>query len=217
MMTSLFSSFDPQTNINQMNWFMILTPTILLPMTYWMKKSRLNMTMKMTENIIINEMKNITNKKEMLIMSMSIFIMILTINLMGLFPYVFTPTSHICLSMSLALPIWMMMMIYGWMKFTNKMFIHLLPMGTPTMIMPMMIIIETMGNIIRPIALSVRLTANMIAGHLLMTLLGDMNNINLIYIILPMQMLLMMFESAISTIQAYVFCTLMTLYSSEIP
>nr|WOW99013.1 ATP synthase F0 subunit 6 [Dictyopharidae sp. 1 WQW-2023a] len=217
MMTSLFSSFDPTTNLNQMNWLMILTPVILLPMSYWMKKSRLNMMMKFMENTIINEMKNITNKKEMMIMSMSIFTMILTINLMGLFPYVFTPTSHICVSMSMALPIWMMMMIYGWMNFTNKMFTHLLPVGTPTMIMPMMIIIETMGNIIRPVALSVRLTANMIAGHLLMTLLGDMNNINLIYIILPMQMLLMTFESAISTIQAYVFCTLMTLYSSEIP
>uniref|UniRef100_A0AAU8BU55 ATP synthase subunit a n=1 Tax=Tenguna medogensis TaxID=3229002 RepID=A0AAU8BU55_9HEMI len=217
MMTSLFSSFDPMTKINQMNWVTIISPMTLLPMSYWMKKSRMSMLMKMTEKLIINEMKNITNKKEMMIMSMSIFTTILIINLMGLFPYIFTPTSHICVSTSLALPIWMMMMIYGWMNFTNKMFTHLLPVGTPSLIMPMMIMIETMGNIIRPIALSVRLTANMIAGHLLMTLLGEMNEIKMMTIILPIQIMLMMFESAISMIQAYVFCTLMTLYSSEIP
>uniref|UniRef100_A0AAU8G8K6 ATP synthase subunit a n=1 Tax=Metaurus sp. 1 YLZ-2024a TaxID=3230283 RepID=A0AAU8G8K6_9HEMI len=217
MMTSLFMSFDPMTSTMQMNWIMILTPLIITPKPFWIKKSRMTMMFKMIEKKMISEMKNITNKKEMLIMSTSFFFTILMMNMMGLFPYIFTPTSHLCISMSMAMPIWMTMMLYGWINFTNKMFMHLLPTGTPTPIMPMMIIIETTGNIIRPISLSVRLTANMIAGHLLMTLLGDINQIKTIMMIMPMQITLTMFESAISMIQAYVFCTLMTLYSSEIP
>nr|YP_010381622.1 ATP synthase F0 subunit 6 [Symplanella brevicephala]UDL71997.1 ATP synthase F0 subunit 6 [Symplanella brevicephala] len=217
MMTSLFSSFDPSSKIFQFNWIMMLSPTLILPMNFWMKKSRWLMMKKKMKNKIYKEFLNSTKHKEMMYLSISIMIMIMTNNFMGLFPYIFTSTSHISLCLSLSLPMWLMMMIYGWKNFTNSMFMHLLPTGTPTMIMPMMILIETTGNLIRPISLSVRLTANMIAGHLLMTLLGNMNSIKIIMIIFPIQMMLILFESAISIIQAYVFSTLITLYSSEIP
>nr|YP_010990569.1 ATP synthase F0 subunit 6 [Kodaianella bicinctifrons]WOW98883.1 ATP synthase F0 subunit 6 [Kodaianella bicinctifrons] len=217
MMTSLFSSFDPSSKILQMNWMMLFSTMIIMPMNFWMKKSRWNMLIKKMEEKIMEEMKNNSHHKEMMILSMSMFMLILTNNILGLVPYTFTSTSHMCISMTLALPMWLSLMIYGWMKFSNYMFKHLLPSGTPTMIMPMMIIIEITGNIIRPVSLSVRLTANMIAGHLLMTLLGNINSINMILMIFPMQIMLMMFESAISIIQAYVFSTLITLYSSDIP
>nr|WOW99091.1 ATP synthase F0 subunit 6 [Paravarcia sp.] len=216
MMTSLFSSFDPMSSIKQMNWMMMLSTMTIMPMNFWMKKSRWNMIKKKMEMKLTMEMNNSTNHKEMLIMSTSIFMLILINNMMGLFPYTFTSTSHIVMSMSMALPMWMMLMIYGWTKFTNNMFKHLVPTGTPTPIMPMMVIIETVGNIIRPISLSVRLTANMIAGHLMMTLLGNMNEMKMMFLTMPTQTMLMMFESSISIIQAYVFSILMTLYSSEI-
>nr|YP_011014853.1 ATP synthase F0 subunit 6 [Gergithus yunnanensis]WQB38534.1 ATP synthase F0 subunit 6 [Gergithus yunnanensis] len=216
MMTSLFSSFDPNSLNMQMNWMMLILPTMMLPMNFWMKKSRWMMLKKNILNSMNKEMKNNTNHKEMILLSMSLFLTIMMNNLMGLLPYTFTPTSHMSVSTSLALPLWMTFMIYGWTKFMNKMFLHLLPSGTPKLIMPMMIMIETTGNLIRPISLSVRLTANMIAGHLLMTLLGNMNE-SLIMLTLPAKMMLMSFETAISMIQAYVFATLITLYSSEIP
>nr|UAT98517.1 ATP synthase F0 subunit 6 [Dichoptera sp. WW-2021a] len=217
MMTNLFSSFDPMSSINQMNMMITTSVFIIMPMQFWLKKSRWNSMMKMLEKKMMMEMSLITHHKEILILSMSMFTFILINNTMGLFPYIFTSTSHLVISMSMAIPMWMSMMIYGWTKFTNSMFLHLLPKGTPTAISPMMILIETTGNIIRPISLSVRLTANMIAGHLLMTLLGEINSIKTICIILPIQIMLTMFETAISMIQAYVFSTLMTLYSSEIP
>nr|YP_010990647.1 ATP synthase F0 subunit 6 [Klapperibrachys cremeri]WOW99078.1 ATP synthase F0 subunit 6 [Klapperibrachys cremeri] len=217
MMTSLFSSFDPTSPILQMNWMLMMTTTIILPMNFWMKKSRWNMMKKKMEKKLTKEFNNLTQHKEMIMLTMSLFMIIMLNNIMSLFPYTFTPTSHISMSMSMALPMWMMMMIYGWTKFTNSMFTHLLPMGTPSSIMPMMILIETTGNLIRPISLSVRLTANMIAGHLLMTLLGNLNNPKLMPMTFIMQMMMMMFELAVSIIQAYVFATLMTLYSSEIP
>nr|AZZ89105.1 ATP synthase F0 subunit 6 [Paracatonidia sp. SX-2018] len=217
MMTSLFSTFDPSSFKMQMNWIMMTSTLMIMPLNFWMSKSRWIKTKKIIENKIISEFKSITTHKEILIMTKSMFVMILVINIMGLFPYTFTPTSHISLTLSMALPMWMMMMIYGWTKFTNNMFMHMLPMGTPYPIMPMMIIIETTGNIIRPISLSVRLMANMLAGHLLMTLLGNLNELNMMILTFPIKMMLMSFETAISIIQAYVFSTLITLYSSEIP
>uniref|UniRef100_UPI0030FF3351 ATP synthase F0 subunit 6 n=1 Tax=Salurnis marginella TaxID=1453305 RepID=UPI0030FF3351 len=217
MMTSLFSSFDPSSKMIQMNWMMMISPAIILPMNFWMKNSRATILKKIIEKKISMEMWNNTSHKEMVMLTMSMFFMIMINNMMGLFPYTFTPTSHPSISMSLALPTWLMLMIYGWTNFFNKMLIHLLPTGTPGPIMPMMIVIETTGNLIRPMSLSIRLTANMIAGHLLMTLLGNMNETKNMVFIMPMQMMLMMFETAISTIQAYVFATLLSLYSSEIP
>nr|YP_011014814.1 ATP synthase F0 subunit 6 [Gergithoides gibbosus]WQB38495.1 ATP synthase F0 subunit 6 [Gergithoides gibbosus] len=216
MMTSLFSSFDPMSKFIQMNWMFMLTPMILLPMNFWMKNSRWNKTKNMLENKISEEMKNNTKHNEMIMLSSSLLTMILINNMVGLLPYTFTPTSHLSVSLTITLPMWLTLMIYGWTKFTNKMFLHLLPSGTPSPIMPMMILIETTGNLIRPISLSVRLTANMIAGHLLMTLLGDMNE-SLFMLTLPMKMFMMTFETAISLIQSYVFATLISLYSSEIP
>nr|UAT98569.1 ATP synthase F0 subunit 6 [Penthicodes caja] len=217
MMTSLFSTFDPTTKIFQMNWIIMMTPMIILPNWFWMKKSRWNILMKLMEKKLNSEFKTMTHHKEILILTISMFIFIMMMNLMGLFPYIFTATSHLTVSMSIALPSWMMMMLYGWTKFTNEMFKHLLPKGTPTPISPMMILIETTGSLIRPISLSVRLTANMIAGHLLMTLLGNTCSTKTILMIMPMQIMLTAFESAISLIQAYVMSTLLTLYSSEIP
>nr|QWV61020.1 ATP synthase F0 subunit 6 [Metcalfa pruinosa] len=217
MMTSLFASFDPTSKIMQMNWLMMTSTMIILPMNFWIMNSRWTMMKKILTKKMSLEMFNNTNNKEMIMLTTSIFMIIMINNLMGLFPYNFTATSHPSVSVSLALPTWLMMMIYGWTKFTKSMFIHLLPTGTPMPIMPMMIIIETTGNIIRPISLSVRLTANMIAGHLMMTLLGNMNEMSKMMVVLPTQMMLMSFESSISIIQAYVFSTLISLYSSEIP
>nr|AZZ89066.1 ATP synthase F0 subunit 6 [Plectoderini sp. SX-2018] len=217
MMTSLFSPFDPMALKFQTNWISMIMLSIILPKKYWMNSSSWMKMEKMTENKVSKELLNITHHKEMIMLSMTTFIIISTNNMMGLFPYIFTTTSHLVTSMSMALPMWMMLMMYGWLNHTNSMFMHLLPTGTPYPIMPMMIMIETTGNIIRPISLSVRLTANMIAGHLLMTLLGNMNDLNSTFLTFPIKMILISFESAISIIQAYVFSTLITLYSSEIP
>nr|QPN49688.1 ATP synthase F0 subunit 6 [Lycorma delicatula] len=217
MMTSLFSTFDPMTKLLQSNWIIMMMTTMILPKWYWTKKSRMNMIMKMMEKKLMNEFKLMTHQKEILIMVMSIFMFIMISNMMGLIPYVFTSTSHLVVSMSIALPMWIMITIYSWKNFTNEMFKHMLPKGTPSAISPMMIMIETTGNLIRPISLAVRLTANMIAGHLLMTLLGNTSSIKMLVFIMPIQMTLTAFETAISMIQAYVFATLVTLYSSEVP
>lgn len=96
---------------------------------------------------------------------------------------------------------------------------HLVPLGTPTVLIPFMVLIETISNVIRPGTLAVRLAANMIAGHLLLVLLGNQGVVVSSYILgvlLFVQILLLTLERAVAVIQAYVFAVLSTLYSSEV-
>jgi F-type H+-transporting ATPase subunit a len=96
---------------------------------------------------------------------------------------------------------------------------HLVPQGTPPALMPFMVCIETISNIIRPGTLAVRLAANIIAGHLLITLLGNQgpsaSQITLALLLIT-QLLLLTLETAVAVIQSYVFAILRTLYSSEV-
>nr|YP_010852734.1 ATP synthase F0 subunit 6 [Philagra albinotata]WGL39474.1 ATP synthase F0 subunit 6 [Philagra albinotata] len=221
MMTNLFSVFDPSTGTLSLNWFSTLIGLFLIPMSYWYLPSRFSFFIMYIIMKIYMEIKVLMNLnyKGNSILFISLFLFILFNNIMGLLPYIFTSSSHLVFTLSLALPLWLMLMIYGWLMNTNKMFYHLIPLGTPKILMPFMVCIETISNLIRPGSLSVRLTANMIAGHLLMTLLGNMTlNLSsyLLMFMLIIQILLMMFEMAVSIIQSYVFTVLMTLYSSEI-
>lgn len=99
------------------------------------------------------------------------------------------------------------------------MFAHLVPQNTPAVLIPFIVLIETIRNVIRPLTLAVRLMANMVAGHLLITLLGNqtasVGGLLLISLLLT-QTLLLALESAVSIIQAYVFAVLSTLYAREI-
>nr|UEP16623.1 ATP synthase F0 subunit 6 [Megalotomus costalis] len=221
MMTNLFSTFDPSTSLMlSLNWISTITCFILIPLTYWMLPNRLNTLMNLIIMKLNNEFKMILgpNSKGMSLIMISLFMFIFINNIMGLLPYIFTSSSHLIFTLTMALPLWLTLMIYGWLNYTNNMFAHLIPAGTPALLMPFMVMIETISNLIRPGSLAVRLTANMIAGHLLMSLLGN-NSTNATFIlplIVTIQIALMMFESAVSLIQAYVFSVLSTLYSSEI-
>nr|AWN56290.1 ATP synthase F0 subunit 6 [Mahanarva spectabilis] len=218
-MTNLFSVFDPSMSFMNMNWTSTMIGLMLMPTMYWILPSRNTMLFMIMTEKLHKELKVLMkNYKGSFLMLISMFMFIMLNNMMGLLPYVFTSSSHLSFTMSLALPMWLSLMIFGWTKKTKKMFYHLIPIGTPNILMPFMVCIETVSNLIRPGSLAVRLTANMIAGHLLMSLLGNMtinmNNIVILMMIMT-QLMLMMFEMAVSIIQAYVFTVLSTLYSSE--
>nr|YP_009711996.1 ATP synthase F0 subunit 6 [Epicauta impressicornis]QGA73700.1 ATP synthase F0 subunit 6 [Epicauta impressicornis] len=222
MIMNLFSSFDPSSNWNMSsNWISSLLCLILIPSMYWLIPSRLNFIWIKITSILHKEFKVLlgpTSSGSTLIF-ISLFSFILMNNFMGLFPYVFTSTSHMSLTLSLALPLWLTFMLFGWINNTTHMFAHLVPQGTPPVLMPFMVCIETISNIIRPGTLAIRLSANMIAGHLLMTLLGNTGtllSIWMINILIIVQLLLLLLESAVSIIQSYVFAVLSTLYSSEV-
>nr|YP_010166612.1 ATP synthase F0 subunit 6 [Hydroporus planus]QRV62703.1 ATP synthase F0 subunit 6 [Hydroporus planus] len=224
MMTNLFSTFDPSTNILNLslNWMSTFIGLLMIPMSFWMIPSRFTM---IWINMIITlhkEFKTLLgsfNHKGSTFIFISLFSFILFNNFMGLFPYIYTSSSHMSMTLSLALPLWLSFMIFGWINHTQHMFAHLVPQGTPPILMPFMVCIETISNMIRPGTLAVRLAANMIAGHLLLTLLGNtgpMLNSMLISILIIVQLLLLTLEFAVSIIQSYVFAILSTLYSSEV-
>nr|YP_009441998.1 ATP synthase F0 subunit 6 [Anisandrus dispar]AOY40219.1 ATP synthase F0 subunit 6 [Anisandrus dispar] len=222
MMTNLFSSFDPSSissfSLNWMSSMLMLS----LPSIFWLIPSRWNLlwmnlisTMHKEFKILI---KSSTNKGGTLLFT-SLFTFIMMNNFLGLFPYIFTSSSHMVFTLALSLPMWISFMIFGWINNTTHMLAHLVPQSAPSLLLPFLVIIETTSNLIRPGTLAIRLTANMIAGHLLLTLLGNSGaslNTSLLSIMIIIQMLLLILESAVAMIQAYVFSILMTLYSSEV-
>nr|YP_010963553.1 ATP synthase F0 subunit 6 [Hemicentrus obliquus]WKZ08036.1 ATP synthase F0 subunit 6 [Hemicentrus obliquus] len=216
MMMNLFSTFDPCTGTLSLNWLSSVMFMMLMNYNYWMNMNNSTiMTMKII-NTMKSELMTISNYKKSCLMFLSMGMFILINNMMGLLPYIFTASSHLVFSLSLSLPMWLSFFTYGWIKSPNSMFIHMVPLGTPKLLMPFMVLIETISNLIRPGSLSVRLTANMIAGHLLMSLLGANCSVSMTITLMLIFMTLMLFETAVSMIQSYVLMVLTTLYSSEI-
>lgn len=223
MITNLFSIFDPSTTIFNisLNWLRTFLGILFLPPIFWLIPSRYNL---IWIQIIINlhkEFKILINSKfnGNTLMFISLFSIILFNNFLGLFPYIFTSSSHIVITLSLAFPLWISFIIYGWFINTQHIFIHLVPHRTPSTLITFIVCIETIRNIIRPITLAIRLTANIIAGHLLITLLGNARSSILRYIIillLIIQIILLILEGAVAIIQAYVFTVLRSLYSREV-
>nr|APX40048.1 ATP synthase F0 subunit 6 [Psylliodes cupreatus] len=222
MMMNLFSSFDPSSNFNSsLNWSSTFLGLIFIPPMFWLIPSRLNFLWMKIIMTLHKEFKTLMgpNSQGSTLIFITLFSIILFNNFLGLFPYIFTSTSHMTMTLSLALPLWLSFMIFGWLNNTLHMLAHLVPQGTPGILMPFMVCIETISNIIRPGTLAIRLSANMIAGHLLMTLLGNtgsMLSIFLLNFLIMVQILLLTLETAVSMIQSYVFAILSTLYSSEV-
>uniref|UniRef100_UPI0030016EE6 ATP synthase F0 subunit 6 n=1 Tax=Limassolla uncata TaxID=3019672 RepID=UPI0030016EE6 len=217
MMNNLFSVFDPTTGSLSINWFSSLIFVTIMPYKMWFMSNKISSLFNLMINSLKKEIFTLMPYKGMTLMMTSLFMLILINNLMGLIPYVFTSSAHLIFSLTTALPMWVGFMLFGWINKTKMMFNHLVPIGTPNILMPFMVMIETISNMIRPGSLAVRLTANMIAGHLLMSLLGNNTTSTLVLISTMMIFLfLMLFELAVAMIQSYVFMTLTTLYSSEI-
>nr|WVH38947.1 ATP synthase F0 subunit 6 [Zoarces americanus] len=151
----------------------------------------------------------------------SLMIFLITLNMLGLLPYTFTPTTQLSLNLGLATPLWLATVIIGMRNQPTHALGHLLPEGTPGPLIPVLIIIETISLFIRPLALGVRLTANLTAGHLLIQLIATAA-----FVLMPLMpavalltsavlVLLTLLEVAVAMIQAYVFVLLLTLYLQE--
>nr|UZC53605.1 ATP synthase F0 subunit 6 [Artemia sinica] len=219
MMTNLFSVFDPTSSFLS-NWLSMSIPLLFMATTFWMVPSRPQFLTKKILNDLNREMSLLMGSASLgaNILMIALFMFILFNNFIGLFPYIFTATSHLAVTLSLAVPLWLSFIMYTWISETLSALAHLVPLGTPIPLMPFMVLIEIISNLIRPITLSVRLAANMIAGHLLLTLLGDQGDTENIYIttaVILSQIILLILEFSVAVIQSYVFMTLMTLYASE--
>nr|AFQ55928.1 ATP synthase F0 subunit 6 [Astrochelys yniphora] len=201
----------------------LLMPAIIFPTqnNRWLT-NRLLTLQSWTINLFTKQLMlpiNKTGHKWSIILT-SLMAMIFMINLLGLLPYTFTPTTQLSMNMGLAIPMWMATVLTGLRNQPTTSLGHLLPEGTPTPLIPILIMIETISLFIRPLALGVRLTANLTAGHLLIQLtsaamLALLSTTTLTVLTLIILLLLMILELAVAMIQAYVFVLLLSLYLQE--
>nr|YP_009139073.1 ATP synthase F0 subunit 6 [Cyclura pinguis]CRH04126.1 ATP synthase F0 subunit 6 [Cyclura pinguis] len=151
----------------------------------------------------------------------SIMLFLISLNLLGLLPYTFTPTTQLSMNMALAVPTWLATVMLGLRNQPTISLGHLLPEGTPTLLIPILVIIETISLFIRPLALGVRLTANLTAGHLLIQLISTTafiltSSMPMTALLATITLLLLtVLEIAVAMIQAYVFVLLLSLYLQE--
>jgi len=221
MIINLFSIFNPSNSFNiSINWISSLLIFIFFPIKFWLSPSRPIILIKKLYSYINSELENNISfsTKKIIILLFLLFLIILRNNLLGLFPYIFTRTSHLRLSLTLSIPCWLSLILYGWLFKTKHIFEHLVPINTPLALASFIVLIETTRNFIRPLTLAVRLSANIIAGHLLLSLLREISEtINLLFLISwPFLTILIILEFAVAFIQRYVFITLISLYITEI-
>nr|AGX00722.1 ATP synthase F0 subunit 6 [Gallirallus australis australis]AHB23297.1 ATP synthase F0 subunit 6 [Gallirallus australis hectori] len=202
----------------------MLFPALLLPSpnNRWIT-NRLSTLQTWLLHLITKQLMIPLSKKshKWALMLSSLMMFLLIINLLGLLPYTFTPTTQLSMNMALAFPLWLATLLTGLRNQPSISLGHLLPEGTPTPLIPVLIMIETTSLLIRPLALGVRLTANLTAGHLLIqlistaaiTLLPIMPTISILTT--SILLLLTLLEVAVAMIQAYVFVLLLSLYLQE--
>lgn len=223
MITNLFSVFDPTSSIIHLplNWLSTFIGLIFIPTLYWIIPSRWSLLWFKVLDTLHKEFKILLVSSPVggTIIFVTLFSLIVFNNRLGLLPYIFTRTRHLVITLSLSIPLWIAFIVYGWLNHTQHIFAHLVPQGTPGPLIPFIVLIETIRNVIRPGTLAVRLAANIIAGHLLLTLLGRTGpslSIVLVRLLLFAQILLLILEAAVAVIQSYVFAVLSTLYAREV-
>nr|YP_007506991.1 ATP synthase F0 subunit 6 [Urocissa erythroryncha]AFC65135.1 ATP synthase F0 subunit 6 [Urocissa erythroryncha] len=225
MNLSLFNQFSSPSLLGIPLILISMTfPALLLPSqnNRWVT-SRLSTLQLWLVNLITKQLMMPLNKKghKWALILTSLMIFLLLTNLLGLLPYTFTPTTQLSMNLALAVPLWLATLLIGLRNQPSMSLGHLLPEGTPTPLIPALIIIETISLLIRPLALGVRLTANLTAGHLLIqlistatvALISTMPAISLLTLLILF--LLTILELAVAMIQAYVFVLLLSLYLQE--
>nr|QAB45389.1 ATP synthase F0 subunit 6 [Callosciurus nigrovittatus]QAB45402.1 ATP synthase F0 subunit 6 [Callosciurus nigrovittatus] len=221
MNENLFASFITPTLMGlPIVILIILLPNILFPSSNRLINNRLISLQQWLIQLVLKQMMTMHNLKGRAwsLMLISLILFIGSTNLLGLLPHSFTPTTQLSMNLGMAIPLWAGAVITGFRHKTKASLAHFLPQGTPTPLIPMLIIIETISLFIQPMALAVRLTANITAGHLLMHLIGGAT-LALASISPPTAMitfiiliLLTLLEFAVALIQAYVFTLLVSLY-----
>jgi F-type H+-transporting ATPase subunit a len=145
----------------------------------------------------------------------TLFMFVLFGNLMGMLPYSFTFTSHIIVTFALAMFIFLGVTLIALFKHGFKFFGYFMPKGVPIIMAPLLIVIEVFAYLARPVSLSIRLAANMMAGHTMMKVMaGFVVSLGFLLGWAPLAMLFVLtgFEIFVAFLQAYIFTVLTCVY-----
>src|SRR3954471_10797417 len=154
----------------------------------------------------------------------AIFMFVLVANMVGLIPYAFTVTSHIIVTVCLALLVFLTVVIYGFWKNGLRFFKLFVPSGVPIYILPLVVFIEVFSFLLRPVSHSVRLFANMLAGHIALKvfasfipLLAGLGIAGYFGAVMPLGMVIALtaLELLVAFLQAYVFTILTCIYLND--
>lgn len=231
MILDIFSSFDPGINlINNFTspllfWTIVRLSILLFSLSLWTTPSNII--------ILINSVTKVINDqgtrtrglhlKGFNIIIVSLFIIIININLIGLLPAVFSYSRHLLFTLSFGLPLWLALIISAIVFNTTRWIARLLPGGAPHWLNPFLVLIETISISVRPLTLSFRLAANIRAGHIVLTLIGTycaasiFSRIIGLIVLFRIQIGYIIFEIGICLIQRYIFCLLLSLYADDHP
>nr|YP_011008853.1 ATP synthase F0 subunit 6 [Oligobrachia dogieli]WPV72843.1 ATP synthase F0 subunit 6 [Oligobrachia dogieli] len=223
MMMDIFSSFDQNIFFSSSKtWMFILFINILLNSFWWITPFP-NFWIKLKLDLFIFSQLSLTTSnslKSFTFIISSIFYILVSLNILGLFPYLFSLSSHLIFSLNFSLPLWLSLLLSSFMLNWKTSSTNFLPSGAPSWLNPFLILVETSSILVRPITLGFRLAANMSAGHIILTLISSyfassLFSSPLFPLLLFIQLSYFIFEIAISLIQAYIFCLLMSLYSND--
>lgn len=233
MLTDLFSSFDPliveissQTKNTRvfLMWFANIIPIIASISFFWIAPTRTSQTLSLPISLINDQISRTIGKSIKGITSIvaPLFLFLILTNWTGLIPYVLPSSSHLLLTLSFGLPLWLSLIISSAKNNITSFIAALLPEGAPDWLNPFLTVAETIRISVRPATLSFRLAANIRAGHIVLALIGSYvislllsQNITLFLLLLPAHIGYILFELAIGIIQAFIFCLLLRLYSED--
>ena len=147
----------------------------------------------------------------------TLFMFIVTSNLLGLLPYSFTVTSHIVVTFALAIVVFLGVTVIGLIKHKLHFFSFFVPKGVPMALIPILVPIEVISYLARPVSLSLRLFANMMAGHTLLKVFGGFVVVLGIFGVAPLLFVVALYalELIVAVLQAYVFTILTCLYLND--
>ena len=226
MIYDIFSRFDDHNRVfidlNYLIWGLSLTIILFVTQILWSKSSFfiaiVTRAMAIVEDLVSRtEAKMIGGSSSLFI---RLFIILVTLNLIGLVPFVFRLTRHLSINLALSLPTWLAVVLIRRAYRISSFLAHLQPSGSPTLLNPFLCVIELVRLLVRPLTLAVRLTANLRTGHILIALLGTgfISTAPVVsFIILVLGAFYFTFEMAVCCIQAYIFTLLPTLYRDEHP
>ena len=228
MIVDIFSSFDPFINSSFQTfpflfWFFTIFSLFLVRSGFWISYGRVMWIMSYPLDIMnVQSLRTFSlHIKGFTSIVVSLFIILIVINLIGLLPYRFSYSSHMVFRLIFGLPLWLSLIISSFMNSPRRFIAGLLPGGAPDWLNPFLVLIETVRIIVRPVTLSVRLVANIRAGHIVLRLIGIYSSSYLFisgigfFSLLLIQVFYIIFEMGICLIQAYIFCLLLTLYADD--
>lgn len=220
ILINLFSVFDPTSYFNlSLNWLILLIVFMYIYTYIYVCSGGYSIFLKNLIFIVNNLFKELAENKFIGIILLRVirFFLLIISNLLGLIPFIFTSTAHAIFTIGLGVCLWISFFFIGFIKNFKNRIAHLVPEGSPIFLSPIIVIIESIRHIIRPFTLSIRLAANIIAGHLIIGLISRIRILNYFGFIssLFLQRIILVLELGVAVIQGFVFRILILLYSLE--